>query len=115
MLCERCLDPAVGNPVQGYLAHEKTPPPQDPTVGVCLGPCGGPRGWMFSYERGTPVGPRQDMNGNFKEGEGEREGREREGGGRVQGSRSRVMIQGVEFRLSSPFGTNKTVDARSWT
>jgi len=35
---------------QGYLAHNKLPP----TVGLCLGPCGGPRGWVFSYERGTP-------------------------------------------------------------
>jgi len=42
--------------VHGYLAHKKTPPPQDPTVGLCLGPYGGPRGWAFSYERGTPVG-----------------------------------------------------------
>ena len=32
-----------------------TPPPKDPTVGLCLGPCGGPRGWMFSYKRGTRV------------------------------------------------------------
>ena len=22
---------------------------------LCLGPYGGPRGWAFSYERGTPV------------------------------------------------------------
>ena len=28
--------------------------PQDPTVGPCLGPYGVPRGWAFSYERGTP-------------------------------------------------------------
>jgi hypothetical protein len=25
------------------------------TVGLCLGPYGGPRGWAVSYERGTPV------------------------------------------------------------
>ena len=30
--------------LQGYLAHKKTPPPQDPKVGLCLGPCGGPWG-----------------------------------------------------------------------
>ena len=31
--------------------------PEDPTVGLCPGPFGGPRrGGAFSYERGTPVG-----------------------------------------------------------
>ena len=30
--------------VQGNLAHHKTPPSWDPTVGPCLGPYGGPRG-----------------------------------------------------------------------
>jgi hypothetical protein len=30
--------------VQGYLAHKKRPPPEDPTVGLCLAPYGGPRG-----------------------------------------------------------------------
>ena len=30
-------------PVQGYLAHEKRRPPKDPSVGLCLGPYGGPR------------------------------------------------------------------------
>jgi hypothetical protein len=29
--------------------------PEDPTVGLCLGPYAGPRGRAFSYERGTPV------------------------------------------------------------
>jgi len=28
--------------------------PEDPTVGLCLGAYGGPRGGAFSYERGTP-------------------------------------------------------------
>jgi len=37
--------------LQGYLAHKK----QDPTVGLCLGPYGSPRGWTVSYERGTPL------------------------------------------------------------
>jgi hypothetical protein len=41
--------------IQGYLAHKKTPPPQDPTVGRCLGSYGGPRRWAFPYTRGTPV------------------------------------------------------------
>ena len=30
--------------LQGYLAYEKPPHPEDPTVGLCLGPYGGPRG-----------------------------------------------------------------------
>ena len=29
--------------------------PLHPTVGLCLGPYGGPRGGAVSYERGTPV------------------------------------------------------------
>ena len=66
--------------VQGYLAHKRQCPPrtlqydyavgsryrgtlpvrdsapQDPTVGLCLGPYGGPEGvGAVSYERGTPV------------------------------------------------------------
>jgi len=32
----------------------RTPPPQDPTARLCLGPYGGPKG-AASYERGTPV------------------------------------------------------------
>ena len=34
--------------IQGYLAQKKTPPPQGPTVGLCLGPYGGPRGMGVS-------------------------------------------------------------------
>jgi len=34
-------------PVQGYLDHEKQRPPQDPTVGIGLGPYGGPGGGLF--------------------------------------------------------------------
>ena len=30
--------------VQGYLAHKKLPPPQDPAAGLCPGPCGGSTG-----------------------------------------------------------------------
>ena len=41
--------------VHGYIAHKKTPPPKDPTVGPCLVSYGAPREWAFSYERGTPV------------------------------------------------------------
>jgi hypothetical protein len=29
--------------IQGCLARERIAPPKDPTVGLCLGPCGGPR------------------------------------------------------------------------
>ena len=28
---------------------------EDPTAGLCLGSYHGPRGWAFSYGRGTPV------------------------------------------------------------
>ena len=31
------------------------PPPQVPTVSLCLGPRGLLGGWAFSYERGAPV------------------------------------------------------------
>jgi len=44
-----------GPAVQGYLAHKKPQPPKDPTVGLCIGPYGGPREFAVSYERGTPV------------------------------------------------------------
>jgi hypothetical protein len=36
---------------------------QYPTVGLCLGPCGGPRGWAVSHERGAPVAARQAVPG----------------------------------------------------
>ena len=38
-----------------YLAHKKQPPPQDPTVALCLGTYGGHGGGVVSYERGTSV------------------------------------------------------------
>jgi len=41
--------------LQGYLAHKNPPPSQDPTVALCLGNYGDPRGVGVSYERGTPV------------------------------------------------------------
>jgi len=34
---------------------QENAPPRDPTVGLCLGSWGGPRGWAFCYWRGTPV------------------------------------------------------------
>ena len=39
----------------GLPRLQETAPPWDSTVGVCLGPYGGPGGSAFSYERGTPV------------------------------------------------------------
>jgi len=39
----------------GVSCSEENAPLYGPTVGLCLGPCGGPRGWVFSYERGTLV------------------------------------------------------------
>ena len=41
---ERNLTLREGSGLQGYLAHKKTLPPSDPTVGLCLGSYGGPRG-----------------------------------------------------------------------
>ena len=41
--------------LQGYLTHKNPPPPKDPTIVLCLGTCGGPRGVGVSYGRGTPV------------------------------------------------------------
>jgi hypothetical protein len=38
----------------GLPRSKETAPPWDPTVGLCLGPYGGPRG-AVSYERGAPV------------------------------------------------------------
>ena len=40
---------------QGYLAHKKTPPPQDPTVALCLRTYGGAGGQGAPYEQGTPA------------------------------------------------------------
>ena len=46
--------------VHSHVHHRGTSlmkkrPPYDPTAGLCLGPYGGPMGWTFYYERGTPV------------------------------------------------------------
>ena len=49
------MRPFSGSDVQGYPGHEKQPPPQDSTVGLCPGPCRGPSQVVVSYERGTPV------------------------------------------------------------
>jgi hypothetical protein len=42
-------------PVQGHLAHKKTPPPQDLQQADAQGPMGVLGGWAFSYGRGIPV------------------------------------------------------------
>ena len=39
----------------GVPRSKETSPPLDPTVGLRLGPYGGPRGVGVSYERGTRV------------------------------------------------------------
>jgi len=46
-----------GDALEGHCSQKKTPPPKDPTVGLCLGSYGGPRGSGVSYGRGTPVSP----------------------------------------------------------
>ena len=54
--------------LQGYLAHRKTSFPWDPIIGLCLGPCGDPKGVSIAYERGTPVSGRivlKDISGWF--------------------------------------------------
>ena len=40
--------------LHGYLALKKHPQKENPTVGICLGPHGGPKGSAVFYERGTP-------------------------------------------------------------
>ena len=42
-------------PVAFAFFYEETATPYNHTVGLCLGPYGGPRGVEVSYERGTPV------------------------------------------------------------
>jgi len=37
------------------FSYGRRTPVEDPAVGLCLGPYGGPRGVGVSYERGTPV------------------------------------------------------------
>ena len=44
-----------GGVYRGVMRIRNRPPPQDPTIGLCPGHYGGPRGWALSYERGTPV------------------------------------------------------------
>ena len=34
---------------------QENAPPQDPTMSLCLGSYGDPRGWAFSFEQGAPV------------------------------------------------------------
>ena len=46
---------SVGVVLQAYLAHKRQPLPWDPTVGLCLGPYGGPGEVGVSYERDAPL------------------------------------------------------------
>ena len=46
---------AVIECIQGVLGSYKNAPSQDPTVGLCLGAYGGPRGLAFSCEQGIPA------------------------------------------------------------
>ena len=39
----------------GVPQLQENAPPWDPTVGLCPGSWGVPRGWVFSYGRGAPV------------------------------------------------------------
>ena len=39
----------------GAPRSQQNTTPQEPPVGICPGPYGGPRGGAFSDERGTPV------------------------------------------------------------
>ena len=41
--------------VKGYLTDKKKTPPEDPDVGLCLGPYGEPGGGAVSYAQGTPL------------------------------------------------------------
>ena len=41
--------------LQGYVAQKNPPPPKDPTVSLCLGTYGDPRGVGVSREGDTPV------------------------------------------------------------
>ena len=44
--------------VQGYLAYKKPPPPRTVQYDNAMGPVGVLGGWVFSYERSSPVGLR---------------------------------------------------------
>ena len=54
-ISHRELGPFFRNQATGVPRSLENAPPKDPTLGLSLWPYGGPRGWAFSYERGTPV------------------------------------------------------------
>ena len=55
--CSRCLRVTHGAPsYRGTSLMGNIPPPEDPTVALCLGTYSGPMGVGVSCERGTPVG-----------------------------------------------------------
>jgi len=56
LLSEAPLELRGGNvTLYRVTSQTKKHAPQDPTVGLCLEPCGGLRRVKFSYDRGTPV------------------------------------------------------------
>ncbi|KAJ1478951.1 hypothetical protein T484DRAFT_2910247 [Baffinella frigidus] len=54
---KKAAEAAMGgsDKVTGGPRSVESASPWDPTVGLCLGPYGGPRGGVVSHERGTPV------------------------------------------------------------
>ena len=55
--CVHSFRGSVGAGPTGVPRSYKNALPWDPTVGLCLGPYGGPKDGDFSYERGSPVKP----------------------------------------------------------
>ena len=55
---------SVGVVLQAYLAHKRQPLPWDPTVGLCVGPYGGPNEVGVSYERGAPIATAGEARSN---------------------------------------------------
>ena len=52
----KCCEVSRERSATGVPRSQETAPPQDPRVGLCLGPYGGPKEVGVSYKRGTPVG-----------------------------------------------------------
>jgi hypothetical protein len=53
----RAMDPRGKGCVERGTSLARNRPPYEPTVGLCLGPDGGPIGVAVSFELGTPVPP----------------------------------------------------------
>jgi len=52
---DRCSKTLTAVKIQGYLAHTKQRPPSTPTVGLCLGPYGGPAGGLLFLMSEVPL------------------------------------------------------------